>query len=377
MNLLEQADPADVPEHWRSTYRQLRPALDGFVVPGDKAIEKPSTRGAEDLTRFDDAVAKDALAEIVERAKQTRVVIINETHDNPRDRAFVLAVAEALRPLGYTVYAAEGFSNGLASDGTPLPQRLMADGYARRGTGFYIADPMFALLVRRVLQLGYRPLPYEYAPPLEKMAAYRSATKAQSIALREQGQAENLARAIAAAQPNEKFLVHAGYSHAAERPIGPEGDRHEWMAARLARLTRINPLTVDQTDLTEYAGTPSLRALYARLIPRVGARPKVFMKNGTGVSTGPKGGATDLQVVHPPIRIVGGRPDWLQRTGRRAIPVPSELLPKRGRRLVQVFGANDALDAVPIDQALVTAGREAPLVYLPKHGNVRWAVQDE
>jgi hypothetical protein len=253
----------------------------------------------------------------------------------------------------------------------------MSEGYARRDTGFYINDPMFAHLVRRVLQLGYRPLPHEYVPPPEKVKAYRSASKAESIALREQGQAENLARALAAAGPDEKFLVHVGYSHAAERPIGPEGDQHEWMAARLARLTGINPLTVDQTDLSEYHGSPSVRAIYARLIPRLRDRPKVFLKDGNAVAIGPKGGATDLQVVHPPIRTVGGRPDWLQRTGRRGVPVPSELLPKEGRRLVQAFGVGEPADAVPFDQVLVTAGGKAPLVYVPKRGKIRWAVQDD
>jgi len=377
IRLIERADPAGASEELRWSYRQLRPALDGIVVPrGEPADNAPAADG-EAVARYQEAIAKDAISEIVQRAKKTRVVIINETHDNPRDRAFVLAVAEALRPLGYNVYAAEGFTNFPGVDGKPQVQRLIADGYARYDTGFYMVDPMFAYLVRRVLQLGYRPLPYEYAPPPEKMAAYASASADESIALREQGEAENLARAIAAAPPGEKFLVHVGYSHAAERPVGPEGHQHEWMAARLARLTGIDPLTIDQTGLSEYDANPRVRALYARLVPRVGNSPKVFLTDGQATISGQMNGAVDLQVVHPPIEMIGGRPNWLQRTDRRAVRVPSRLLPKKGSRLVQVFVVGEASDAVPVDQVLVTAGREAPLVYLPPDKKVRWAVQDD
>ena len=377
VNLIEQANQTDISEGLKSTYRQVRPALDGIVVPTDEKPGSAPSGPSKDLVRYDGAVANDAIAQIVERAKQTRVVIVNETHDNPRDRAFVLAVAEALRPLGYSVYAAEAFTNWTGPLAKPIPQRLIADGYARYDTGFYMVDPMFAHLVRRVLQLGYRPLPYEYAPPPQMMKAYFSAPMAARIARREQGEAENLARAIAAAPPTEKFLVHVGYQHAAERPLGPEGSQQEWMAARLARITGINPLTIDQTDLSEYSQAAEMRALYSGLASRVGDSPKVFFKDGHAVASGQMAGAVDLQVVHSPIKLIGGRPDWLQRTGRRAVLVPSELLPKRGRRLVQVFGAGEAADAVPIDQVLVTAGAKTPLVYVPVKGDVRWAVQDD
>ena len=378
INLVEEADPATIVEPLKSIYRQLRPALDGFVVPADPATQPPPTTNL-DRELYGNADAEDAIAVIVERARRTSVVIINETHDNPRDRAFVLAVAEALRPIGYTVYAAEGFTNFRRPAGKPLPQqeRLVADGYARYDTGFLMVDPMFGHLVRRALSLGYRPMPYEYAPPVEDVAAYLSAPMNEQVAMREHGQAENLASAIAAAGPNEKFLVHVGYSHAAERPLGPEGNQQEWMAAKLARLTGINPLTIDQTNLSEYQPSSKLWEIYARLTERVGNRSKVFLKDNHPIASGSLGEATDLQVVHPPIRTVGGRPDWLQGTGRRAVPIPAELLPKEGRRLIQVFGAGEATDAVPIDQVLVVAGEEPPLLYVLPRGEIRWAVQDE
>lgn len=53
------------------------------------------------------AAPRDAIAEIVRRARSTSIVILNEAHNSPRDRAFGLEVARALRPLGYSVLAVE------------------------------------------------------------------------------------------------------------------------------------------------------------------------------------------------------------------------------------------------------------------------------
>lgn len=376
MTVMEQALAAGAKDHVKSSFRQLRPSLDGYVVAAEATPDCRSGDQLKLLTRYEGAVASDAVREIVERAKRTRVVILNETHDNPRDRAFVLAVAKALRPLGYNVYAAEGFTNFRGPQGEPLPQRLISDGYARLDTGFYMADPMFAHLVRSVLEMGFRPLPYEHVSTPEEFASMESLSVEESVARREQGQAENLAKAIAAARSEEKFLIHAGYSHAAEKPLVNGTNRREWMALRLTRLTGIDPLTIDQTQVTEFAGGP-LQCLYVGLEPRVGTRAKVFLKGGDAVVTGQYDGAVDLQVMHPRIRTVGGRPDWLRNTGRRAVAVPSKLLPKRGRVLVQAYNSTDAIDAVPVDQALVTAGKTPPLIYVPASGTVRWSVQTE
>jgi hypothetical protein len=366
MNLIEGAEPGTVSDGLRSLFEQYRSMLDGFVVRnGDVTSPVPAAK-AEDLAPYADAVPMDAIAAIVERARDTRVVIVNETHDNPRDRAFILAVAEALRPLGYSVYSAETLANQPPAIGAVEMERLTNEGYARRSSGGYTIDPMFAHLLRRVVALGYRPVGHEATMTPELVAAPRE----QQIAMREQGQAVNLANAIAAAGPDAKFLVHVGYSHAAEEPLGPT--RQEWMALRLKRLTGIDPLTVDQTWLSEFA----LPALHAALAPRVGDAPKVFGNNGQPVRRGPPG-AFDLEVVHPPIRTVGGRPDWLQNTGRHAVAIPTELLPREGRRLVQAFAAGEPDDAVPLDQAIVTAGQEPPVIYVLPEGEVRWAVQDE
>jgi|SRR5690606_3954053 len=110
IELIETANPDEVDEGSRSYYRQMRPALDGFFYRDPAAPSLPPPDPAE-LAAYDDAVAEDAIRTIVERARDRRIVIVNEAHDSPRDRAFVLKVAEALRPLGFTHFAAEAFVN--------------------------------------------------------------------------------------------------------------------------------------------------------------------------------------------------------------------------------------------------------------------------
>jgi hypothetical protein len=294
-------------------------------------------------------------------------VILNEAHHSPRDRAFGLEVARALRPLGYSVLAAEGFSNPRAEvEAARITARIAADGYARRESGFYLSDPVFADFVRQAVRLGYRPVSYEHNGEDDVRAENR-------VAVREQGQADNLVRRIFAAEPQAKVLIYVGFSHATEKPTDPSGT--PWMAARLKRMTGIDPLTIDQTFLSQ-TGDADGRAYYNLLKPKLGDRPVVLLQAQKPIGAGSYAGAVDLMVVHPPLRLVQGRPDWLLRIGRRPRPVPAHLLPASGRRLVQAFVAGEDEQAIPLDQVIVEQGKPRPALMLPDGIPIRYAYQD-
>ncbi|GAA0273163.1 hypothetical protein GCM10009127_11990 [Alteraurantiacibacter aestuarii] len=350
----------------RSIWQQFRPSLDGFVADRDIPRSRRDPLTAEVAARFAALERREAIAAIVEHAARTRIVIINEAHDNPRDRAFVMDVAEALRPLGYTHYAAEALTNCCYSPEqakAPIDAVRQRD-YAAFGDGYYLADPAFAYLLHRVLVAGYEPVAYEYVP----QAGERPENPNESIALREAAQARNLAAALEAAGPDAKFLIHVGYSHAAERPFSKE---QEWMASRLKALTGIDPLTINQTDLSEY----NMPQEYAAIGMEQGTAPVVIFEGGEPAHVGFNAELMDLQVVHPPIAVLGGRPDWLARTGRVAFQLGADMVPDEGVRLVQVFLAQSGADAVPIDQVLIRPGDEPPVLYVPRDSQYRIVTQ--
>lgn len=102
-----------------------------------------------------------AIDEIVRRARKTRIVILDENHLDPRQRAFALDVARALRPLGYSILAVEALK-GDADDAASEARMnaISSDGYVREASGYYFDDPVFADFMRQSLTLGYKPIAY-------------------------------------------------------------------------------------------------------------------------------------------------------------------------------------------------------------------------
>jgi predicted TIM-barrel fold metal-dependent hydrolase len=308
----------------------------------------------------------DALAEIVAAAKDRQVVILNEAHHVPLHRAFSLEVARALRKEGFEYFAAETFTRDTES--------LRKRGTPTRSTGFYSAEPAFGELIRQVLALGYAPVAYE----MESRAPAGDGN--DSINFRESEQCKNLVERIFRDHPKARVLIHVGYSHATEdwRKL-PDGREVGWMAARLAKTLAIDPLTIDQTEQMPASrperATAAWRFAQAKdwlTTPRILRR-----KDGSAYVGGSWRGRVDLQIFHPEVKLVDGRPDWLTRDGqRKPVEIPAEADPKSGRVLVQAFVAKEGADAIPVDQVVLVAGEPAPVLLVPD-GEFRLVVQDE
>lgn len=222
--------------------------------------------------------------------------------------------------------------------------------------------------MRQALHLGYHPAVYEttnYVP---------GATRYDSIVQRDQDEAENLVARALKAYPRSKILIYVGFHHATEAPM-PFGDGKtiEWMAARLKRMSGIDPLTIDQTVLSPLSGGNP--ALYALVAPRLRGRSAMLMADGVPLVLGEYAGKVDLQVAHPAAARMEGRPDWLRSMGRRPVAVPANLIPQKGTRLIKAYIAAEAEDAVPVDQVLVTAGKPLPKLMLPRAA-IRYEVED-
>lgn len=317
---------------------------------------------------LEDAERLDALGAIVAAAHGRQVVIINEAHHVPETRHLTLGLLRPLYEQGFRYLACEAFTPQIADYGTA--------GHPTFTTcGGYVAEPVFADLVRVAAQLGYRLIHYETEQP------GGAGDQADRINARETAQCRNLMERIYADDPQARVLIHCGYSHATEdwRTLG-DGRELAWMAARLGREQGTDPLTIDQTrqrqGATSDAGPPVWRHAVANdLVPR----PSVFrFEDGEFFVEGDGwAGKVDMQVFHPPVAMTRGRPDWLALDGRRElVEIPAELLLEGARVLVQAFGDEEGDDAIPVDQVAWPGTGDPPALWLPK-GNYRLVAQDE
>ncbi len=342
--------------------RQIRPFVTNELPPA--IADAPTADQRAQMARIAAATPRDAIAEIVDRARRTRIVILNEAHYSPRDRAFALEVAQALRPLGYTILGAEAFDNSAPTNGALSPiEMLRRDGFVRQGTGFYTLDPVYARYVSAAMWLGYRPEAYEWTSA--------QWTANGGIADREQAQARNLA-ALVDKNPGARFLVHVGHGHVWED--GGTAGGTSMMAGRLAGMTGINPLTIDQVQVTDLRSDRA--AVHAAAAQRVGTRAGVLVDGkGPLAFNVPAGRHVDLQVFHPVRTYRFGRPAWLAMLQGRPLTVPRTLAPTACPRLIQAFARGALNDAVPLDQAMAEPGKPLPTLLVPPEP-IRFAIQD-
>jgi len=283
--------------------------------------------------------ALNVLDEIERRARQTSIVIINESHERSEHRGFIADVARRLRPLGYETLAIETLTNN--PPGVPkqyLPTFLKQPDlpYLEDGDGFYISEAGFGRLGRQAKTLGYRLLPYEFN---EEGGPRPDATWEQRIAAREEGQARILAEFLRE-HPGAKLLIHVGYSHAAEVPMA---DGAKWMAARLKEKTGIDPLTISQTSCRGGGDTMRLSMLPDNEMP----------------------GTFDLLVDHPLARFVRGRPVWRKLAGDRAVSIPPALRPTAGWRVIEARPEGEPVTSVPMDRVAIRPREDIALMLPP------------
>jgi hypothetical protein len=314
-------------------------------TPGDEPRLVPA--GARPLPAVD-AIAREARA--------TRAVFINEAHEVPQHRAFSIELLRALRAEGFTVFAAEMIA--------PEDTALLRRGYPAMGkTGIYTDEPLAGELVREALRLGFRVIAYDPRIPCDP----RQSDPAACANERERVQAERLARVLAD-DPSARLVVHAGLAHIYEEA----GDDWTPMAVRFREMSGVDPLTVDQTLMSERSARAYERPLYRDAAARGLLRGPTVFRQADG-SWLVDGAAVDIQVFHPRTRRVRGRPQWMPAGRRRvSIPVPAH----EGTVLLQAFHAGEGPDAVPADQVLAEPGAAVPALALDP-GDYRVAILGE
>lgn len=175
-----------------------------------------------------------AAAAILAQTKQRQVVMFNEKHTQPRGRWLVGRLLPTLYQQGFRYLALEALNT---DDSTGVRQR----GYPVASSGFYTNEPHYGNLIRHARQLGFRVVGYD-------------ALSSE----RERDQARNLLSVSVGADPKARVVVLAGHGHISEQGEG----RNKPMAQWLHELSGIDPLTIEQTQLTT-APLPGLGQLPA------------------------------------------------------------------------------------------------------------------
>lgn len=305
---------------------------------------------------IDTVRVEPALDAIVRLSKGRRVVILNEAHHVSRCRAFGHAVALRLRREGFSVFAAESFTN--ADQGRAV-SALNAGGPVTFDSGYYTHDPVFAEMLRGARQVGYGFAAYEQRPDQDP----GQLTGRAGIPAREAAQATNLA-ALLERRPEARVLVYCGFNHAAKVPQRASGER--WMATRLRERTGVDPLTINQAFGYPGPDRDHEREGVTRVLDRFAPLEPVSLTQADGRPwvIGYSNDSFDIQIVHPRLATSGGRPGWLAAAPDRRevrIPLPPGLPSGALVQAVDRAEAAKALNTVPSDQYPLSAAdvREA------------------
>ena len=314
----------------RSLLQQLAGTYASFVGQYQEALEaftpgKPAPIEL-DTAALNSMANEDAVDAVAALAAGRRAVFINEAHHMPRHRAFTANLLPKLRALGFSYLAVET----LDERDTALNTR----GYPVRSTGVYSSEPVFGEMLRIAHNLGFKLVPYEAASPTADG--------------REQGQAQHIVDRILKADPAAKIVVHAGFDHINES--GTLGGARP-MAVRFRELTGIDPLTVDQTTMTEQADTTYEDFRYRFLMKHVRRQMPFVLKSGDAVWSA-RPGVHDVTVISPRAVHRGGRPSWIWTMGgsvRRAYIASDEACPGSLDCVMTARRLSESEDAVPVD----------------------------
>jgi hypothetical protein len=308
--------------------REDRSAASGTVR--DEYSPQECETAADSPTGWDGVI--DA---IVARAAAHRIVIVNESHVITRHRETTRRLLAELRPLGFTVLAAETFIQGY---GTTAPvEAEPAVAWPLMIEGYYSVEPAFGRLVREAKAQGYRLVPYEEISDLSVPA---SDDPAENVVRREAAQARHLAEIVRRMRPEERLIIHAGYGHGSEVPFDFEGRDLAFMGARFKALTGLDPLTVTQTACRSTGGAVFLA------VPPANLRPGQF----------------DMVVSHPVETFDNRRPKWRREAGDMPIRVPASLRPTDEPLVIEAFAWDEPFEAVPVDRLYLEPGEDLPLL---------------
>jgi len=337
------------PEQYAAPIRQVGGSLAGFM--GDyreAAMIGETTKQNLSFLAAGFNQPKVATREIIELFRESRVVLLNESHHRTETRISNLLLLRALAKLGFTHVALEAFGRDAKSDtcgSDSLSDAELVDrGYAIARTGYYFNDPVYAELLAEALGNGLIPIGYD------------STGAGLSGADREEFQAQKIACILK--DPTARVVVIGGMGHISEAPdrMYPGG----LMGARLARATGLDPVSIATFVLDHSQEYPEVGEFLRSLSTT--NEPWIF-ENARGESHSFPG--YDLSVFVPAIESRSSQNSTLELEGtRRPISVDGLRCNAEMGCIVEAVVDGREGSAIPSDRCRMNLGNEPCLLFL-------------
>lgn len=292
---------------------------------------------------FAGASFKEAKSYILAKTKNSQVVMINEAHEKPQHRVFTASLLEDLYQQGFRYLAMETLS--------PFPNASLRQ--VNMLLGHYTCEPLAGELVRKALELGYT------------LVAYEDSSATHTVNQREYTQAQKIYQ-ILEKEPKAKILVHAGQGHVEE---GAGSDGRIPMAAYFKIIAGIDPLTIDQTGMTEGSNGLYGALWYQQYAPKLSYETPM-VPDLAGKSVDVFGyHLFDIYVYHPPTKFKNGRPLFSTMNGWKKETAVQPIF--RDLFFVQAFYEKEYNEKrvgmlVPADQTYATSPDGYYYLYLQK-----------
>jgi len=325
-------------------------AMQTLVQSYDSVDDATRRKIFKDVAGFKNIEHVDARRYIRFRAKRERVIMLNEACAKPLHRVFALSLLNDLYQSGFRYLAMEMLNNN--SNHTLSNLTLH--------TGYYTAEPVAGELVRRALEMGFKLLSYEDTAAYKHTANQRDSIQAQNIY-------KVLQQDTAA-----KIFVYAEYAHISKKLFE---DGYVPMGLAFKNISGIDPLTIDQTNMTEESNFGYGRVLYQAYLQKFPLKvASIALIENEPVNV-TNNDLYDLSIIHPPTAYQDGRPTWLSLDGlRKTIYVKPGLTKSLGSPyLAQAYYQNEmesnenkTWQLVPADQTWIVSSKKNYLFYLKK-----------
>ena len=333
-------------------YQDSRAQLESFVGNHAAALSYMDSRlelRPNPPRDFPSPVTSVPAAEfVIEKARNHQTVMVNERHHASSDRLLTMELLAPLAEQGFRYFAIETGWNG---------DPINARGYPIPDTGYYVNDVVFAEVVRSAIELGYQIIAYEIED--EQRSSTDPVSQVNRQDQREWWQAKNIATRVFEIDSEAKLLVHVGYDHLRESGT----DTWAPMAHHLRQFTGLDPLTIDQTVLSERSRSELEHPLRirARELGLLG-EDVIVLVDSEGKLVGSREGI-DISVFGITTRYANGRPTWMDMGDRRQ-ETDFDTPECKGRTCIVEARRAGFADEVPLDRVEVTSAERTTL-YLP------------